>query len=184
MTVTALRQRRNQIMRGTPVIRRTAITAAFFAIGLSACGHSYESETKLIAEKMAAANGHYPAPSTLAQIDDAVRVTKLVSDASKQSGYTDCFRPRIGDELSGLFSEGHMPDEAAVDRAVTGAEKHCAHLEPDLLAKVRKLAMSYGFAPTVDDAEFRQKLHVMRVKVLLGHYGITPDGSAGGTVET
>jgi hypothetical protein len=171
-------------MRGILVIGRAAIIAAFLAMGLSACGHSYESETKLIAEKMAAANGHYPAPSTLAQIDDAVRVTKLVSDASKQSGYTDCFRPRISDELSGLFGHDHVPDEAAVDRAVTDAERHCTHLDPNFLAKVRKLATSYRFAPTVDDAEFKQQLHTMRVKILLEHYGITSDGSAGGTVET
>jgi hypothetical protein len=36
----------------------------------------------------------------------------------------------------------------------------------------------------VDDADFRQKLHVMRVKVLFEHYGITSEGSAGGMVET
>jgi hypothetical protein len=155
-----------------------------FATALSACSQVYESETKLIAERMAAANGHYPTPSTLAQIDDAVRVTKLVSDASEQSGYTDCFRPRMGDELASLFDQGRAPNEAAVNRAVTDAERHCMRLEPEFLAKVRKLAMSYGFDPTVDDAEFRQKLHVMRVKVLLEHYGIASDGSAGETVET
>jgi hypothetical protein len=168
------------MMRGISIIG-SVIAAALLAPELSACSRSYESETKLIAEKIAVGMGCYPGAGTLAQIDDALRVTKLIGDASEQSSYAGCYRPRMDDEL---FDQGYALDELALDRAITEAERSRAHLEPELLAKVRKLAMSYGFAPTMDDAEFSQKLHVFRVKVLLGYYGIPSARSADGMVET
>jgi hypothetical protein len=161
-----------------------AVFVAGMLIGsLAGCGYPLEPETHQIATKMAKTTGQRPAPNTLLALDEAVRITKLLGEAGRQSGYTDCLNPPLINSLQRLADAGRAPDADTMEIAATEAEQACTELEPALLTKVRDLAPSYRIDPPVDEAQFKRRIHALRVRALVEYFRTPPTERAKPTIN-
>jgi hypothetical protein len=157
--------------------------AGMLIVSLASCGYPLEPETHQIAVKMAKTTGQRPAPNTLLALDDAVRITKLLGAAGRQSGYTDCLNPPLVNALQRLADAGRVPDADTMEIAATEAEQACTELEPALLTKVRDLAPSYRIDPPVDEARFKRRVHALRVRALVEYFRAPPSERAKPTTD-